>query len=185
MRSKVRWPRMSSASSFPWFSAVALLLSVVGLFVPPIALVGILLGVLAVKRARSPLGKRIAQASVLISCAGLLAFAALLALKKGQTSSATSSVECQVGLEALLLAQDAHRKIRGRYAGSQSELGIPVARQYFLEAQGEHAAALQELKVGQAGQCPDCTVTMACLERPPQTWWTITTGGKPVAHASP
>lgn len=163
------------STSFPWLGAAGIALSVGGLFVPPLAVVAIVVGAIAIKRATRPINKRLGQATIALSSAGMVLFAALVLLGRG---AAAPGVECRIGLEALSLAQEAHRKTRGRYAGSQEELGVPVAPAYFLVAHGEHLSALQKLKVGPRGQCPDCTFTMACRESPAGTWWTITTGGK-------
>ena len=179
---------MSGPSRFPWFSIVALGVSVAGLFVPPIALVALVVGTLALKRATTPASRRIAQGGLAISVIGLMVIGSLLLFGRGQHPREVAAAECRVGLEALMLAEDAHLKARGRYAGSEDELGVPLAkgeRQFFLAAHGVHEAALRRLGVGQGGQCPDCRITMACLEGAPDSWWTITSGGKPIAHDSP
>lgn len=173
---------MSKTATFPWLGAIALLFSFVGFVAPPAALIAMVLGAVAFKKAASPRSRELGRAAVAVSGVGLLTFAGLLWFRERSTSS--EAVECQVGLEALDLAQEAHRKTRGRYASKQEELGIPVAETYFLEASGEHQAELEKLKVGPSGQCPACSITMACVERPSGRWWTITTGAKAVVRDS-
>ena len=163
-----------------WFSVAAIFLSIAGLLIPPLAFVAIGMGLLAMRQP-SPGDRWRGKFAVALSSTGLFVLGGMLLRSREQTSG---ELECRVGLEALNLAQDAHRKTRGRYASSADELGLPIAPQYFLAASGEHKAALQKLKVGREGQCPSCTVTMACLDGA-QTWWTITSGGKPIAHAAP
>lgn len=175
----MRW-----ASRLTTLTLVALGLSALGLLLPPVGLAAIVVGFVAIKRARTAHDKRIAQAVIGVSSAGLVGFGALL-WTVSRPSPPSPAIECQVGLEALTLAQEAHRKTRGRYAASQEELGIAVAERFFLEPHGEHLERLQALGVGRTGQCPACTVTMACLETPEGKWWTITSGGKPVAHERP
>lgn len=169
---------MSRLSTFPWFSTVIIFLSVAGLILPPLALIAIGVGIIGFNRARSPSEKRLLQGAVALSCAGLLVTAVLLLLSKEQAADAAT--ECQIGLKALNSAQDAHRKTRGRYASSPEELGLPVGQQYFLSTTGANESVLSRLHVGQFGQCPECTVTMACQEKPTGAWWTITSGGKPL-----
>lgn len=169
---------MSRLSAFPWFSAATIFLSITGLVFPPLALVALGLGFFAISKARSPGAKRLAQAGVALSFAGLAVVGALLLARRGQAGD--SGAECQIGLKALSAAQDAHRKSRGRYASSSEELGVPVGQQYFLSTAGENEGVLAKLHVGQSGQCPECKVTMACREAPAGTWWTITSGSEPL-----
>ena len=172
---------MSSDSRAATLSLVVIGLSAGGLLLPPVAVIAVALGLIAVKQARTVRDRRIALGAIAVSGAGLVVFAFVLWIATRPTP-ASPAVECQVGLEALTLAQEAHRKTRCRYAASQEELGIAVEEKYFLEPHGEHVAKLEALGVGRAGQCPACTVTMACLESPQGKWWTITSGGKAVAR---
>lgn len=140
---------MSGASQVATLSLVAIGLSAVGLLIPPVGLLAIGVGLIAARRARVPRDKRIAQAVIAVSSAGLVAFGLLLWLNSRSTP-ASPAVDCQVGLEALILAQEAHRKTRNRYAANPEELGIAVAERFFLEPRGEHLEKLQSLGVGRA-----------------------------------
>lgn len=162
------------------FSYVAVSLSALGLLIPPLAVAGLILGLVAIKRAPTDNAKRIARVAIGVSSVGLVVLG-VLTWKVMLPRPPSAAVECQVGLAALSLAQEAHRKTRGRYAASSEELGIPVASEFFLDAHGEHTARLVALGVGPTGQCPACNVTMACLESPGR-WWTVTSGEKPKAQ---
>ncbi len=178
-----RLPRLYTAPR------TALAVGLLGIALYPLALVGAVLGLrafLALSKDERLPGRRLALVAMLMP--GLLlpvvtveAVVATMALKR--VALHEHQVECKANLKALWAAEERFRQENQHWAGSFAELGFQVPKRnrytYFLSpveawpadpklyphaAREDRAMALARLglQLGVRGQCPDCSLVMAC-----------------------
>lgn len=185
-------PPSTALTPGPMLPVAGLVLSVVGLCLPPLLLVSLGLGAYAVLRAgRDPAWagrKQVAQMSVAVSLAGMLVLTAIIVPGLKRRQLYLKQVECQQALNALYGAQSRLYAKEKRYTARLSELDEQVPPGRFilrLAAEGPLAEVGQGLdeaafapltsaavddalpqllrrEVGVRGVCPACSVTMLC-----------------------
>ena len=171
---------------------VAMILSVVGLCVPPLLVITGLLGVYCYfKAVRDPAWaprKQIAQMTMAVSGAGLLIFVGLLLPNFKRYQLRVKQMECQKTLALLHGAQSRFYEKQKRYTTKLSELDwqpprgrdiLRLSPEGPLEEVGQtidevkfpslHSKAIDDKvpkvlrgEVGVRGDCPACSITMLC-----------------------
>ncbi len=178
----------------PLLPVVALILSVVGLCVPPVLLITGGLGLFGYLKGRTnpfwALRKQVTQMTMAVSGAGLLIFVGLFLPNFKRYQQRVKQVECRETLVSLHAAQARLYAQEKRYTTKLAELDwkpprgrsiIRLAAEGALEefGQGVDAArssvsaneideAVPKLvrgEVGIHGECPACSVTMLCASQ--------------------
>ena len=178
----------------PLLPVVALILSVVGLCVPPVLLITGALGLFGYLKGRTDpfwaLRKQVTQMTMAVSGAGLLIFVGLFLPNFKRYQLRVKQVECRETLVSLHAAQARLYAKEKRYTTRLSELDwkpprgrsiIRLGAEGALEefGQGVDAArssvsakdideAVPKLvrgEVGIHGECPACSVTMLCASQ--------------------
>lgn len=169
----------------------AMILSVVGLCFPPLLLVTGAVGIYCLLRAmKDPAWaprKQVSQMTIAVSGAGILIFTGLLLPNFKRAQLRMKQLECRETLTSLYAAQGRLYEKEKRYTTKLSELDWKPSRGHQLIRLGE--GALEEVgqgfdeakfpslsskgvdeaipktvsgALGVRGECPTCSVTMAC-----------------------
>ena len=156
-------------------ATAALVLGILGLCLPPLWVVSIILGIVALSQiSREPgLGGKgfaifgIAAPLVAIPIMGILAAIAIPNFIRFQARARQS--ECKINLQAIHTAQMAHYAENERYASSAEELRFSPPPNhhytyYLSAAEGEELSGKlpAPIPVGVQGECPRCSFTAVC-----------------------
>lgn len=126
----------------PLLPVVALVLSVVGLCVPPLLLVSLGLGIYGFQRAKKDTAwaprKQLTQMTMAVSGAGLAIFLGMLLPQLKAGALRMKQVPCREGLSTLYLQQQELKRSNGRYTTLVSELAkLPPSGPQLYRLAGE------------------------------------------------
>jgi hypothetical protein len=179
----------STISPGPMLPVVGLVLSVVGLCLPPLLLVAFGIGLYSLFRSRTDPAwlprKQIAQMTMAVSAAGTLVLVGLLLPNIKRAQFRIAQMECQKRLGAIYAAEQAFYAREKRYTTKVSELGIDVPKGRGIlrfSAEGPLDLGVDETQfpkldsaaiddgvpklmrgeVGIKGECPACSITVLC-----------------------
>lgn len=179
----------------PKSPVVGLVLSVVGLCVPPLLLFTAAFGIYGYLRSkRDPAWaprKPVTQMTMVVSLAGLAIFVGLFLPNVKTAQLRLKQRECRDTLITLAEAQQTFFQNHKRYSTSLSELAPKLGGESFirLSAEGppsrgdaawsDEVVRLTHFDIGLRGECPVCTITMVCavnLDSDPMLdVWTVAT----------
>lgn len=182
-------PPSNSPSHGPLLPVVALVLSAVGLCLPPLLLVSGALGLYGYFRAKRDIAwaprKQIAQMTLAVSGAGLLIFVGLALPHFKHYQLRIKQMECRKTLEALYAGQTQLYKKEKRYTIQLRELAGPSLNSrtlVHLSGENDIDQAVPQLvrnAIGLHGACPACAITMLCVAQldadPSVDVWTLST----------